>query len=202
MRAGHQTSTPFKVDETPNKKKRASRGHLLGHGFLQRAPSFAEPHCKRPSVEARLQRMPFTLQGRSFLPFSRPSSPCSGEISAANFTVEMVEEGKVSVTIQDPLTSFHYYGKQLSIRDIFKSDLQYKISYYKSGNTGKVNRVKRPRLRREKPRKGSDGSADFGQPKPLAIKILLKSNEISSEFKLTKKMFFFKSRCSHGGEFN
>ncbi|XP_019739350.1 tissue factor-like isoform X1 [Hippocampus comes] len=70
--------------------------------------------------------------------YSPPFNPYGqSEISAANFTVEMVEEGKVSVTIQDPLTSFHKYGKQLSIRDIFKSDLQYKISYYKSGNTGK-----------------------------------------------------------------
>ncbi|XP_061696324.1 tissue factor-like isoform X4 [Syngnathoides biaculeatus] len=61
----------------------------------------------------------------------------SGEISAAEFTVEVVEEGRVSVNIKDPLTSFHKYGKQLTIRDILKHDLQYKISYYKSGNTGK-----------------------------------------------------------------
>ncbi|XP_061696322.1 tissue factor-like isoform X3 [Syngnathoides biaculeatus] len=60
-----------------------------------------------------------------------------GEISAAEFTVEVVEEGRVSVNIKDPLTSFHKYGKQLTIRDILKHDLQYKISYYKSGNTGK-----------------------------------------------------------------
>ncbi|XP_061652836.1 tissue factor-like isoform X1 [Phyllopteryx taeniolatus] len=73
------------------------------------------PHTNSP---------PFTPYGQS-------------EISAAEFTVEVAEEGRVSVTIEDPLTSFHKYGKQLTIRDILKNDLQYKISYYKSGNTGK-----------------------------------------------------------------
>ncbi|XP_077391824.1 tissue factor-like [Festucalex cinctus] len=70
--------------------------------------------------------------------YSPPFNPYGqSEISAPDFTVEVVEEGKVSVTIKDPLTSFHKYGKQLTIRDILKNDLQYKISYYKSGNTGK-----------------------------------------------------------------
>ncbi|XP_037131840.1 tissue factor-like [Syngnathus acus] len=70
--------------------------------------------------------------------YSPPFNPYGqSEISAANFTVEVVEEGKVRVNIEDPLTSFHKYGRQLTIRDILKGDLQYKISYYKSGNTGK-----------------------------------------------------------------
>ncbi|XP_077414541.1 tissue factor-like isoform X2 [Vanacampus margaritifer] len=70
--------------------------------------------------------------------YSPPFNPYGqSEISAPDFNVEVVEEGKVSVTIKDPLTSFHKYGKQLTIRDILKNDLQYKISYYKSGNTGK-----------------------------------------------------------------
>ncbi|XP_054624928.1 tissue factor-like [Dunckerocampus dactyliophorus] len=70
--------------------------------------------------------------------YSPPFNPYKqSEISAAEFSVEVVEEGKVSVIIKDPLTSFHKYGKQLTIRDILKNDLQYKISYYKSGNTGK-----------------------------------------------------------------
>ncbi|XP_061551075.1 tissue factor-like isoform X2 [Phycodurus eques] len=70
--------------------------------------------------------------------YSPPFTPYGqSEISAAEFTVEVAEEGRASVTIEDPLTSFHKYGKQLTIRDILKNDLQYKISYYKSGNTGK-----------------------------------------------------------------
>ncbi|XP_040912055.1 tissue factor-like [Toxotes jaculatrix] len=57
-------------------------------------------------------------------------------ISAAEFTVEAVET-KVTVNITDPLTGIHQRGKQLSIRDVFKNDLKYKISYHKSGSTGK-----------------------------------------------------------------
>ncbi|XP_061551076.1 tissue factor-like isoform X3 [Phycodurus eques] len=74
--------------------------------------------------------------------YSPPFTPYGqSEISAAEFTVEVAEEGRASVTIEDPLTSFHKYGKQLTIRDILKNDLQYKISYYKSGNTGKIQTV-------------------------------------------------------------
>lgn len=57
-------------------------------------------------------------------------------ISAVNFTVQAVDE-KIMIHIIDPLTSIHQTGKQLSIRDILKKDLKYKISYYKAGSTGK-----------------------------------------------------------------
>ncbi|XP_061696326.1 tissue factor-like isoform X6 [Syngnathoides biaculeatus] len=82
------------------------------------------------STDYELDELPHTHSPR-FNPYKQ------SEISAAEFTVEVVEEGRVSVNIKDPLTSFHKYGKQLTIRDILKHDLQYKISYYKSGNTGK-----------------------------------------------------------------
>ncbi|XP_071347191.1 tissue factor-like [Trachinotus anak] len=58
-------------------------------------------------------------------------------ISAATFTVEALDENRVRVNISDPLTSIHQRGRQLSIRDVLSKDLNYKISYYKSGNTGK-----------------------------------------------------------------
>ncbi|XP_031146908.1 tissue factor-like [Sander lucioperca] len=58
-------------------------------------------------------------------------------ISAAVFTVNIVNESSVNVSITDPLTSIHRGVNQLSIRDIFKNDLKYKISYHKSGSTGK-----------------------------------------------------------------
>ncbi|KAG7471748.1 tissue factor-like [Solea senegalensis] len=58
-------------------------------------------------------------------------------ISAVKFTVAAKDERTVIVNITDPLTSIHDYGKQLTIRDILKNDLKYKISYYKSGSTGK-----------------------------------------------------------------
>lgn len=62
----------------------------------------------------------------------------TGNISAVMFTVENVDETRVLVNITDPVTSIHVRGKQLTIRDILKKDLKYKISYYKSGSTGKV----------------------------------------------------------------
>ncbi|KAM7378713.1 hypothetical protein PAMP_004317 [Pampus punctatissimus] len=59
-------------------------------------------------------------------------------ISAVKFSVDVVEENKATVTITDPLTGTYQHGKQLTIRDILKNDLKYKISYYKSGSTGKM----------------------------------------------------------------
>ncbi|KAM9844543.1 tissue factor-like isoform 1-T3 [Aulostomus maculatus] len=59
------------------------------------------------------------------------------ELSAVEFRVEVSNDSKATVTITDSLTSIHQKGKQLTIRDIFKNDLKYKISYYKSGSTGK-----------------------------------------------------------------
>ncbi|XP_022616796.1 tissue factor-like [Seriola dumerili] len=58
-------------------------------------------------------------------------------ISAPTYTVEAADGGRVMVNITDPLTSYHEKRKQLSIRDVLKSDLKYKITYYKSGNTRK-----------------------------------------------------------------
>ncbi|XP_008333041.1 tissue factor-like [Cynoglossus semilaevis] len=62
-------------------------------------------------------------------------------ISAANFTVHIVNKRTVAVNITDPLTGIHENNKQLSIRDVFRKDLKYKISYYKSGSTGKKDIV-------------------------------------------------------------
>lgn len=62
-------------------------------------------------------------------------------ISAVSFTVEPLDDRRVIVNITDPLTSIYNRGKQLSIRDIFKKDLNYKIRYYKSGSTGKRDEI-------------------------------------------------------------
>ncbi|KAK2844038.1 hypothetical protein Q5P01_010697 [Channa striata] len=58
-------------------------------------------------------------------------------ISAVKFTVEAVDESRVIVNITDTLTSIYGREKQLSIREVLKNNLKYKISYYKSGSTGK-----------------------------------------------------------------
>uniref|UniRef100_A0AAX7TD67 Tissue factor n=1 Tax=Astatotilapia calliptera TaxID=8154 RepID=A0AAX7TD67_ASTCA len=62
-------------------------------------------------------------------------------ISAVSFTVAPLDDRRVIVNITDPLTSIYDRGKQLSIRDIFKKDLNYKIRYYKSGSTGKRDEI-------------------------------------------------------------
>lgn len=62
----------------------------------------------------------------------------AGNISAAEFQIHPVDDHRVIVNITDPLTGLHERGKQFSIRDILKKDLKYKVSYYKSGSTGKV----------------------------------------------------------------
>nr|XP_040027979.1 tissue factor-like [Gasterosteus aculeatus aculeatus] len=58
-------------------------------------------------------------------------------ISAANFNVTVVDESRVLVTITDLLSASRDGKKQLTLRDILKNDLKYKISYHRFGNTGK-----------------------------------------------------------------
>uniref|UniRef100_A0A8D3ED27 Tissue factor n=1 Tax=Scophthalmus maximus TaxID=52904 RepID=A0A8D3ED27_SCOMX len=76
------------------------------------------------------EELPHTYSG-NFNPY------IESNISAVKITVQAVDERTVTVNITDPLTSIHQDGKQLSIRDVLKNDLMYKISYYKSGSTGK-----------------------------------------------------------------
>ncbi|KAK2895812.1 tissue factor-like [Channa argus] len=58
-------------------------------------------------------------------------------ISTVKFTVKRKDDSRVTVNITDTLTGIHQNGKQLTIRDVLKKDLEYKIIYYKSGSTGK-----------------------------------------------------------------
>uniref|UniRef100_A0AAQ6IR32 Tissue factor n=1 Tax=Anabas testudineus TaxID=64144 RepID=A0AAQ6IR32_ANATE len=58
-------------------------------------------------------------------------------ISAVKFTVRAVDESRVMVNITDHLTGIYKDAKQLSIRDVLRNGLKYKISYWKSGSTGK-----------------------------------------------------------------
>lgn len=62
----------------------------------------------------------------------------TGNISAVKFAIHTVDEHSVMVNITDPITSIHRRQQQLSIRDVLEKELKYKISYYKSGSTGKV----------------------------------------------------------------
>ncbi|XP_029970775.1 tissue factor-like isoform X2 [Salarias fasciatus] len=58
-------------------------------------------------------------------------------ISAVRFAVRPVNESTVTINITDTLTAIHEGTKQLTIRDVLRSDLKYKITYYKAGSTGK-----------------------------------------------------------------
>lgn len=63
----------------------------------------------------------------------------TGNISAVKFTIHPVDEHSVLVNITDPITSiYRQQQQQLSIRDVLRKELKYKISYSKSGSTGKV----------------------------------------------------------------
>nr|XP_046265302.1 tissue factor-like [Scatophagus argus] len=89
-----------------------------------------EPSAMDYENEYLMEELPHT--------YSPPFNPYrESNISAVKFTVTAAGEGRVTVNITDPLTSIHQRGKQLSIRDVLKNDLKYKISYYKSESTGK-----------------------------------------------------------------
>uniref|UniRef100_A0AAV2JYW2 Tissue factor n=1 Tax=Knipowitschia caucasica TaxID=637954 RepID=A0AAV2JYW2_KNICA len=63
------------------------------------------------------------------------------ELSAVSFSIHKVAERSVTLNISDPLSGIHREDKQLTIRDILKKDLKYKVSYYKAGSTGKRDLV-------------------------------------------------------------
>ncbi|XP_072290444.1 tissue factor-like, partial [Eucyclogobius newberryi] len=70
--------------------------------------------------------------------YSDPFNPYKhSELSAVAFSIQKVAERSVTLNISDPLTGIHGPTKQLSIRDVLKKDLKYKVSYYKAGSTGK-----------------------------------------------------------------
>lgn len=74
--------------------------------------------------------------------YSAPFNPYKqSELSAVAISIQKVAERSVTLNISDPLTGIHIGNKQLTIRDILKKDLKYKVSYYKSGSTGKRDLV-------------------------------------------------------------
>ncbi|TMS10161.1 Putative ferric-chelate reductase 1 [Larimichthys crocea] len=77
------------------------------------------------------EEFPHTETERPFNPYKESN------ISAVEFTLEPLNESTMIVNITDPLSSIHVGKKQLTIRGVLKNDLKYKISYHKSGSTGK-----------------------------------------------------------------
>ncbi|XP_047224793.1 tissue factor-like [Girardinichthys multiradiatus] len=61
-------------------------------------------------------------------------------ISALEFSLMDLNESTVIINIKHPLISVNVRQKE-TIKDILKFDLKYKISYYKSGSTGKREKI-------------------------------------------------------------
>uniref|UniRef100_A0A3Q2NRD7 Uncharacterized protein n=1 Tax=Fundulus heteroclitus TaxID=8078 RepID=A0A3Q2NRD7_FUNHE len=63
------------------------------------------------------------------------------DIIVLEFSLMDVNESTVILNITHPLTSIIKRQKQQTLKDILQTDLKYKISYYKSGSTGKREKI-------------------------------------------------------------
>ncbi|XP_030630579.1 coagulation factor IIIb [Chanos chanos] len=63
-------------------------------------------------------------------------------IGRADFKIEVGEDKtKIRLVIQDPPTALYKDGRPLNIREIFMTDLKYKVAYNKAGSTGKKETI-------------------------------------------------------------
>ncbi|KPP61561.1 Tissue factor-like [Scleropages formosus] len=59
-------------------------------------------------------------------------------IGQPDFKIEVNQDkSKITLFIEDPVSSIHQDGGWLKMRDIFMNDLKYKVIYRKAGSTGK-----------------------------------------------------------------
>ncbi|KAF5880229.1 tissue factor-like, partial [Clarias magur] len=73
------------------------------------------------------------------LPFTQSNRFCPYEdtvLGAPPFRVELNENDTIVLHITDQQTALYRDGRHLTLRDVFKHDLQYSINYYKAGSTG------------------------------------------------------------------
>ncbi|XP_056598509.1 coagulation factor IIIb [Triplophysa dalaica] len=78
------------------------------------------------------------------LPFTRSKPFCPYNdtlIGRPDFKLMMNEDKNIMLIIQDPVTALVKDGKPQNIREIFKKNLKYKISFNKAGSTGKKERI-------------------------------------------------------------
>ncbi|XP_010866883.2 tissue factor [Esox lucius] len=88
-----------------------------------------------PGVTSDLVEFPFS-QAERFCPYK------DTEIGGPDFKIVQKEnKTKIMLQIQDPLTPLYKDGLQLTIRDIFKNKLEYKIIYSKAGSTGRKEKI-------------------------------------------------------------
>ncbi|KAJ8012299.1 hypothetical protein DPEC_G00067220 [Dallia pectoralis] len=92
-----------------------------------------------PGVTSDLVEFPFS-QVERFCPYK------DTQIGGPDFKI--VQKGnntKMTLHIQDPLTPLYKDGRLLTIRDIFKSNLKYKVIYSKAGSTGRREKISNQR---------------------------------------------------------
>ncbi|XP_067310062.1 coagulation factor IIIb [Pseudorasbora parva] len=78
------------------------------------------------------------------LPYTRSKTFCPYNdtlIGRPEFSLTMSKDKKIVLIIRDPITAKHKNGNYMTIRDIFKKNLKYQISYNKAGSTGKKIRI-------------------------------------------------------------
>ncbi|XP_051990612.1 tissue factor-like [Xyrauchen texanus] len=82
-----------------------------------------------PGMTSSQDEPPFT-RSKSFCPYNETL------IGRPEFEIVVREDKKIMLLIIDPTTALHKDGRSLNIRDIFKKNLKYKVSYRKAGSTG------------------------------------------------------------------
>uniref|UniRef100_W5JZL2 Tissue factor n=2 Tax=Astyanax mexicanus TaxID=7994 RepID=W5JZL2_ASTMX len=82
-----------------------------------------------PGFSTDLMELPST-PSKKFCPYNDTL------IGRPEFSVKLNENQTIVIFIQDQLTALHHHGNPLTIRDVFKSDLKYEITYTKAGSTG------------------------------------------------------------------
>nr|XP_055058404.1 coagulation factor IIIb [Misgurnus anguillicaudatus] len=83
-----------------------------------------------PGMNANHEELPFT-RSKIFCPYNDTL------IGRPDFKLMMSADNKLMLIIHDPVTALVKNNTHLNIRDIFKKNLKYKITYNKAGSTGK-----------------------------------------------------------------
>ncbi|KAL0965927.1 hypothetical protein UPYG_G00288080 [Umbra pygmaea] len=88
-----------------------------------------------PGLTSDLVEFPYT-RAKNFCPYK------DTKLGGPSFKIVQSEDNtKMTLHIQDPVTALYTGDQLLTIRDIFKNDLKYKIIYNKAGSTGKREKI-------------------------------------------------------------
>ncbi|CAB1326015.1 unnamed protein product [Coregonus sp. 'balchen'] len=88
-----------------------------------------------PGITSDLVEFPYT-RAKRFSPYK------DTQIGGPTFKIVQSEDKtKMILHIQDPLTPLYKDDQLLTIRDVFKNDLKYRVVYNKAGSTGKKEKM-------------------------------------------------------------